>query len=88
MASFSFLQDSSCADNISIVPETVSEALEKLRTNKQDGSQLSYNHVLLAAPVIGVGNNSFWGRAELVGAAPLGAYGGMPAQEIFEFYTL
>ena len=37
---------------ISIVPETVSEALEKLRTNKQDGSQLSSNHLLLAAPVL------------------------------------
>ena len=30
----------------------LSEALEKLRTNKQDGSQLSSNHLLLAAPVL------------------------------------
>ena len=52
VASFSFLQDSSCTANISIFPETVSEALEKLRTNKQDGSQLSSNHLLLAAPVL------------------------------------
>ena len=35
VASFSFLQDSSCTSNISIVPETVSEALEK--TEKQQG---------------------------------------------------
>ena len=52
LASFSFLQDTSCTSNISIVPQTVSEALDKLRTNKQDGSQLSSNHLLLAAPVL------------------------------------
>ena len=47
-----FLQDTNCTANISIGPETVSEALDKLRTNKQDGSQLSSNHLLLAAPVL------------------------------------
>ena len=30
----------------------MSEALDKLRTNKQDGSQLSSNHLLLAARVL------------------------------------
>ena len=52
VASFSFLQDSSCTANISIVPETLSDTLENLRTYKEDGSQLSSNHLLLAAPVL------------------------------------
>ena len=52
MPSFSFLQDTSCMSNISIVPQSVSEALEKLRTNKQDRRQLSSNHFFLAAPVL------------------------------------
>ena len=52
LPSFSFLQDTSCMSNISIVPQSVSEAFEKLRTNKQDRSQLSSNHFFLAAPVL------------------------------------
>ena len=50
VASLPFLQNLNCT-NISIDPKTVTEALEKLRSNKQDGSQLSSNHLLLAAPV-------------------------------------
>ena len=52
LASFLFLQDTSCTANVSIVPEIISKALEKLRTNEQDGSQLSSNQLLLAAPVL------------------------------------
>lgn len=50
--SLSFLQDPNCCTTVWIDPETVTEALEKLRSNKQDDSQLSSNYLLLAAPVL------------------------------------
>ncbi len=46
--SLSFLQDLSYA-NIRINPETVTEALEKLRPNKQDDSHLSSNYLRLGS---------------------------------------
>ena len=50
--SLSFLQDPNCCITVSIDTETVTEALEKLRSNKQDDSQTSSNYLLLAAPVL------------------------------------
>jgi hypothetical protein len=51
--SLSFLQDLSYTNNIiRINPETVMEALEKLRPNKQDDSHLSSNYLRLAAPIL------------------------------------
>ena len=52
-ASFSFLLDPGSTSHVlSIDTKTVTEALEKLRPNKQDSSQLASNHLLLAAPVV------------------------------------
>ena len=51
--SFSFLLDAGGTPySLSVNTKTVTEALEKLKPNKQDGSQLASNHQLLAAPII------------------------------------
>ena len=52
VVSFFFLQDNSCTNRLFFDPITVMKALEKLRHNEQDDSQLSSNHLLLAASVL------------------------------------
>ena len=52
MASLSFLQEVNYPVNLSIDTNTVSESLARLKTGKNDCTQLSSYHLLLASPVI------------------------------------
>ena len=52
VASLSFLQEVNYPVNLSIDTNTVSESLARLKTGKNDCTQLSSYHLLLASPVI------------------------------------